>query len=270
MTSMADFQPKHFRWRIDGAVAVISLDRPERKNPLTFESYAELRDTFRALLYADDVKAVVFGPNGGNFSSGGDVRDIIGPLVGMEMKELIAFTRMTGDLVKAMLHCGKPVIAAVDGICAGAGAMIAMAADIRFATPEAKTAFLFTRVGLAGSDMGACAMLPRIIGQGRAAELLYTGRSISAEEGERWGFFNRLVPAASLEAEAVAFAKQLASGPTFAHRMTKTQLLQEWSMSLDQAIEAEAQAQAITMKTRDFERAYRAFVAKEKPVFEGD
>jgi enoyl-CoA hydratase/carnithine racemase len=270
MTDMAALNPKHFRWRMDGAVAIISLDRPERKNPLTFESYAELRDTFRALPYADDVKAVVFAPNGGNFSSGGDVHDIIGPLVAMDMKGLLAFTRMTGDLVKAMLHCQKPVIAAVDGICVGAGAIIAMAADIRFATPEAKTAFLFTRVGLAGCDMGACAILPRIIGQGRAAELLYTGRTLSAEEGERWGFFNRLIPAAALESEAITFAKQLASGPTFAHGMTKTQLLQEWSMSLDQAIEAEAQAQAIAMKTRDFERAHRAFVAKEKPAFEGD
>jgi enoyl-CoA hydratase/carnithine racemase len=270
MTGMAGLKPKHFRWRMEGAVAVVSLDRPERKNPLTFASYAELRDTFRALPDADDVKAVVFAPNGGNFSSGGDVHDIIGPLVATDMKGLLAFTRTTGDLVKAMLHCGKPVIAAVDGVCAGAGAIIAMAADIRFATPEAKTAFLFTRVGLAGCDMGACAILPRIIGQGRAAELLYAGRSMSAEEGERWGFFNRLVPAARLESEAIAFAQELASGPTFAHGMTKTQLVQEWSMSLDQAIEAEAQAQAIAMKTRDFERAYRAFVAKEKPVFEGD
>nr|MBA3519341.1 enoyl-CoA hydratase family protein [Hyphomicrobiales bacterium] len=247
-----------------------SLDRPDRKNPLSFDSYAELRDTFRALPYADDVKAVVFGPNGGNFSSGGDVHDIIGPLVAMDMKGLLAFTRMTGDLVKAMIHCEKPVIAAVDGVCVGAGAIIAMAADIRFAAPEAKTAFLFTRVGLAGCDMGACAMLPRIIGQGRAAELLYTGRTMSAEEGERWGFFNRVVSAADLETEAIGFAQRLAAGPTFAHGMTKTQLNQEWSMSLDQAIEAEAQAQAICMKTRDFERAYRAFVAKEKPVFEGD
>jgi enoyl-CoA hydratase/carnithine racemase len=262
--------PTTFRLRIDGAVAVISLDRPERKNPLTFESYAGLRDFFRALPEDDDVKAVVFGSNGGNFSSGGDIRDIIGPLVAMDMKGLLDFTRMTGDLVKAMLHCGKLVVAAVDGVCVGAGAIIAMAADIRFATPEAQTAFLFTRVGLAGCDMGACAVLPRVIGQGRAAELLYTGRTMSAEEGERWGFFNRLVPAADLESEAIGLAKQLASGPTFAHAMTKTQLLQEWSMSLDQAIEAEAQAQAIAMKTRDFERAYHALVAKEKPAFEGD
>jgi enoyl-CoA hydratase/carnithine racemase len=270
MTKLAGHKPEHFRWRVEDAVAVISLDRPERKNPLIFESYAELRDTFRALPDADDVKAVVFASNGGNFSSGGDVHDIIGPLVAMDMKGLLAFTRMTGDLVKAMLHCGKPVIAAVDGVCVGAGAILAMAADIRFATREAKTAFLFTRVGLAGSDMGACAILPRIIGQGRAAELLYSGRTMSAEEGERWGFFNRLVPAAELEAEAIGFAKNLAAGPTFAQAMTKTQLLQEWSMGLDQAIEAEAQAQAIAMQTRDFERAYRAFVAKQKPVFEGD
>ncbi len=270
MADMAGLKPSHFRWRMEGAVAVIALDRPERKNPLTFESYAELRDTFRALPEADDVKAVVFASNGGNFSSGGDVHDIIGPLVAMDMKRLLSFTRMTGDLVKAMLKCGKPIVAAVDGICVGAGAIIAMASDIRFATPEAKTAFLFTRVGLAGCDMGACAILPRIIGQGRAAELLYTGRTMTAEEGERWGFFNRIIPAASLEAEAVAFAQSFARGPTFAHAMTKTQLWQEWSMSLDQAIEAEAQAQALMMKTRDFERAYRAFVAKEKPVFEGD
>jgi enoyl-CoA hydratase/carnithine racemase len=270
MTEMAGLRPKHFRWRTEGKVAVISLDRPERKNPLTFESYAELRDTFRALAYADDVKAVVFASNGGNFSSGGDVHDIIGPLVGMDMKGLLAFTRMTGDLVKAMLLCGRPIVAAVEGICVGAGAIIAMASDIRFATPEAKTAFLFTRVGLAGCDMGACAILPRIIGQGRAAELLYTGRTMSAEEGERWGFFNRIVQGSDIEKEAIAFAQSLARGPNLAHAMTKTQLVQEWSMSLEQAIEAEAQAQALMMKTGDFERAYRAFVAKEKPVFEGD
>ncbi len=270
MTDMAGHTPTHFRWRMQGTVAIISLDRPERKNPLTFESYAELRDTFRALPYADDVKAIVFASNGGNFSSGGDVHDIIGPLVEMDMKRLLAFTRMTGDLVKAMIHCGKPIIAAVDGICVGAGAILAMASDMRFASPEAKTAFLFTRVGLAGCDMGACAMLPRIIGQGRAAELLYSGRVMNVEEGERWGFFNRVIPAEQLEEEAITFAQTLAAGPTFAHAMTKTQLNQEWSMSLDQAIEAEAQAQAICMQTRDFERAYRAFVAKEKPVFEGD
>src|SRR5690606_28123542 len=245
-------------------------DRPERKNPLTFDSYAELRDTFRALVYADDVDAVVFLPNGGNFCSGGDVHDIIGPLVEMDMKGLLAFTRMTGDLVKAMLGCGKPIISAVDGVAVGAGAIITMASDIRLATPEAKTAFLFTRVGLAGCDMGACAMLPRIVGQGRAAELLYTGRTMSAQEGERWGYYNRLVEAGALEAEAMKLARQLAAGPTFAHGITKTQLNQEWSMGLEQAIEAEAQAQAICMQTKDFERAYHAFVAKERPVFGGD
>jgi enoyl-CoA hydratase/carnithine racemase len=270
MTAMATFSPKHFLWRVEGSVAVIRLSRPDRKNPLTFDSYAELRDTFRALPYAGDVHAVVFLPNGGNFCSGGDVHDIIGPLVAMDMKELMAFTRMTGDLVKAMLHCSKPVIAAVDGIAAGAGAIIAMASDIRIATPQAKTAFLFNRVGLAGCDMGACAMLPRIIGQGRAAELLYTGRAMTAREGEAWGFFNRLVEADVLEQEALALAHGIAAGPTFANGITKTQLNQEWSMSLDQAIEAEAQAQAICMHTKDFERAYRAFVAKQKPVFEGN
>jgi enoyl-CoA hydratase/carnithine racemase len=270
MTSMAALKPAHFLWRMENDVAVIQLSRPERKNPLTFESYAELRDTFRALAYAEDVNAVVFLPNGGNFCSGGDVHDIIGPLVAMDMKALLAFTRMTGDLVKAMLGCGKPIIAAIDGVAVGAGAIIAMASDLRLATPEAKTAFLFTRVGLAGCDMGACAMLPRLIGQGRAAELLYTGRAMTAQEGERWGFYNRLVAADALATEALALAHQLAAGPTFAHGITKTQLNQEWSMGLDQAIEAEAQAQAICMQTRDFERAYRAFVAKERPVFEGD
>jgi enoyl-CoA hydratase/carnithine racemase len=260
----------HFECEIADGIATVRLSRPDRKNPLTFESYAELRDWFRDLHYADDVHAVVFASNGGNFSSGGDVHDIIGPLTNMNMKELLRFTRMTGDLVKAILGCGKPVIAAIDGICVGAGAIIAMASDLRIGTPEAKTAFLFTRVGLAGCDMGACAMLPRIIGQGRAAELLYTGRSMSAAEGEKWGFFNRLVDADALEAEARALAVQIAAGPNFAHMMTKTMLAQEWSMSLDQAIEAEAQAQAICMQTADFERAYRAFVAKDRPVFEGD
>ena len=267
---MAAFKSKHFLWRMDGAVAVIQLNRPERKNPLTFDSYAELRDTFRDLVYAEDVSAVAFLPNGGNFCSGGDVHDIIGPLIAMEMKELLAFTRMTGDLVKAMLHCGKPIIAALDGIAAGAGAIIAMASDLRIATPQAKTAFLFNRVGLAGCDMGACAILPRIIGQGRAAELLYTGRSMTAQEGEAWGFFNKLVAADVLEKEALTLAHAIAAGPTFANGITKTQLNQEWSMSLDQAIEAEAQAQAICMQTKDFERAYSAFVAKRKPVFEGN
>lgn len=268
--SMVGFKPSHFNWRCADGVATITLARPERKNPLTFESYRELRDTFRDLHYADDVHAVVFLPNGGNFCSGGDVHDIIGPLIGMDMKALLAFTRMTGDFVKAMLNCGKPIISAVDGVAVGAGAIITMASDIRIATPEAKTAFLFTRVGLAGCDMGACAMLPRIIGQGRAAELLYTGRVMSAEEGERWGYYNRLVPAASLETEAMDIAKRIAAGPTFAHSMTKTQLNHEWSMGLEQAIEAEAQAQAICMQTKDFERAYRGFVDKAKPVFEGN
>ena len=261
---------KHFLCRIEDGIATIALDRPERKNPLTFDSYAELRDWFRDLVYDDEVKAVVFTSNGGNFSSGGDVHDIIGPLTKMSMKELLAFTRMTGDLVKAMVNCGRPVIAAIDGICVGAGAIIAMASDLRIATPEAKVAFLFTRVGLAGCDMGACAILPRIIGQGRAAELLYTGRSMSAEEGSAWGFHNKVVPADALEAEAAEMARRIAAGPNFGHMMTKTMLAQEWSMSIEQAIEAEAQAQAICMQTGDFERAYRAFVAKEKPVFEGN
>ena len=270
MTTMAGLKPKHFNWRMEGSVAIIQLQRPEHKNPLTFESYAELRDTFRDLAYAEDVDAVVFTSNGGNFCSGGDVHEIIGPLVRMEMKELLAFTRMTGDFVRAMIGCGKPIIAAIDGVCVGAGAIIAMASDIRFATAEAKTAFLFTRVGLAGCDMGACAMLPRIIGQGRAAELLYTGRSMSAEEGHSWGFYNRLIEAGELEREAIEFAARLACGPTFAHGITKTQLNAEWSMGLEQAIEAEAQAQAICMQTEDFKRAYRAFVSKDKPEFEGN
>jgi enoyl-CoA hydratase/carnithine racemase len=268
--TMRDLRPVHFNWRADGSVAVISLARPERKNPLTFESYAELRDTFRALSAADDIKAVVIASNGGNFSSGGDVHEIIGPLLARDMKGLLAFTRLTGDLIKAMRACPQPVIAAVDGVCVGAGAMIALFAELRLATPAAKTAFLFTRVGLAGCDMGACAMLPRVIGQGRAAELLLTGRTMSAEEGERWGFFNRIVAAEALEREAIALARSLAEGPTFAQMMTKTMLNQEWSMALDQAIEAEAQAQAICMQTEDFRRAYDAFVAKQKPRFSGD
>ena len=270
MTQLANLKPHHFLWTVQDRVATIRLNRPDRKNPLSFASYAELRDAFRALPYAEDVDVVVLASNGGNFCSGGDVHDIIGPLVGMDMKGLLAFTRMTGDLVKAIIGCGKPVIAAVDGVCVGAGAILAMAADLRLATPDAKCAFLFTRVGLAGCDMGACAMLPRIIGQGRAAELLYTGRVMTAVEGERWGFWNALHSAEMLEAEAMAWAARLAAGPTFAHGMTKVQLVQEWTMGLEQAIEAEAQAQAICMQTRDFERAFKAFVAKEKPVFEGD
>ncbi len=270
LRDMANLKPEHFEWSVTDRVATVRLNRPERKNPLTFDSYAELRDTFRALPYARDVDVVVFASNQGNFCSGGDVHDIIGPLVDMDMKELLAFTRMTGDLVKAMIHCTKPIVAAVDGVCVGAGAIIAMASDLRLGTAEAKTAFLFTRVGLAGCDMGACAMLPRIIGQGRAAELLYTGRAMSGEEGAAWGFFNALHPAETLEEEAQKLARRIAAGPTFAHGITKTQINQEWNMGLDQAIEAEAQSQAICMQTRDFERAYRAFVAKEKPVFEGN
>ncbi len=270
MSEMAGFTPKHFNWRMDGPVAVISLDRPERKNPLTFDSYAELGETFRAIASASDVGAVVFAPSGGNFCSGGDVHDIIGPLLERDMAGLVAFTRMTGELVKAIIHCGRPVIAAIDGVCVGAGAMIALASDLRLGTARAKTAFLFTRVGLAGCDMGACALLPRVIGQGRAAELLYTGRTMSAEEGERWGFFNALAAEEELESRAIDMAGRLAEGPRFAHMMTKTMLDQEWSMSIDQAIESEAQAQAICMQTRDFRRAYDAFVAKEKPVFQGD
>ncbi len=270
MTQMAGLKPQHFLWEVSGRVATIRLNRPERKNPLTFESYGELRDTFRALPYADDVDVVIFASNGGNFCSGGDVHDIIGPLIGLPMKDLLAFTRMTGDLVKAMLACGKPIIAAVDGICVGAGAIIAMAADMRLATHGAKCGFLFTRVGLAGCDMGACAMLPRLIGQGRAAELLYTGRLMRAEEGHTWGFWNALHSSNDLDAAAQTLASALAAGPTFAHSMTKTQLNQEWNMGLDQAIESEAQAQAICMQTRDFERAYRAFVAKDQPIFEGN
>ena len=270
MTELANFKPQHFLWEVHDRIATIRLNRPGRKNPLTFESYAELRDTFRALVYANDVDVVVFASNGGNFCSGGDVHDIIGPLVGLDMKGLLNFTRMTGDLVKAMIGCRKPIIAAVDGVCVGAGAIIAMASDLRIATPEAKAAFLFTRVGLAGCDMGACAILPRIIGQGRAAELLYTGRMMSAAEGERWGFWNTLHDAGTLEDEALTLASRIAAGPTFAHGITKTQLNQEWNMGLEQAIEAEAQAQAICMQTKDFERAYRAFAAKDKPVFEGN
>jgi len=267
---MTEFSPKHFNFRIENKVAIVSLMGAERKNPLTFESYAELRDMFRDLVYNDDIGAVVFASNGGNFCSGGDVHDIIAPLTKMDMKGLLAFTRMTGDLVKAMINCSKPVICAIDGICVGAGAIIAMASDMRFATHRAKTAFLFTRVGLAGCDMGACAMLPRIIGQGRAAELLYSGRVMKSQEGFDWGFYNRIVEAEELESEAIEFAQSLAGGPSFAHGITKTQLNQEWSMGLEQAIESEAQAQAICMQTEDFKRAYRAFVAKETPQFEGN
>ena len=266
-----DYKAEHFLWSVDDdGVAVLTLNRPERKNPLTFQSYAEMRDLFRGLVHADDCKVVIVTGAGGNFSSGGDVHEIIGPLTEMAMPELLDFTRMTGDLVKAMRACPQPVIAAIDGVCVGAGAIMAMASDLRIATPRAKTAFLFTRVGLAGCDMGACALLPRVIGQGRAAELLYTGRSFSGEEGERWGFYNRLCEPDSVLAEAQAFAATLANGPTFAHGMTKKMLQQEWNMGVDEAIEAEAQAQAICMATQDFHRAYHAFVAKEQPRFEGN
>ena len=251
-------------------VATITLNRPERKNPLTFEMYAELRDHFRELNTSGDVKAVVVTGAGENFCSGGDVHEIIGPLTKRDMPGLLAFTRLTGDLVMAMRGCPQPIVSAIDGICVGAGAIIALASDFRYGTARSKTAFLFTRVGLAGCDMGACAMLPRVIGQGRAAELLYTGRSMSGEEAERWGFFNRLCEPASVLAEAKALAADLAAGPTFAHGMTKKMLQQEWNMGVDEAIEAEAQAQAICMATKDFDRAYRAFVAKTKPVFEGN
>ena len=266
----ADWQPKHFKWQVADRVATVTLNRPERKNPLTFESYAELRDTFQRLNYADDVRAVVFTGEGGNFCSGGDVHEIIGPLVKMEMPDLMRFTRMTGDLVKHMRTCPQPIIAAVDGVCAGAGAIISMACDLRYATPEAKTAFLFVRVGLAGCDMGACAILPRIIGQGRASELLYTGRSMSAVEGHAWGYYNEIVSAGELLGKAQAVARSLAEGPAFAHAMTKKCLHQEWNQSIEQALETEAEAQAICMQTKDFERAYNAFVAKQKPKFEGD
>ena len=268
--NMSEYKPQHFAWSCEGAVATITLNRPDKKNPLTFQSYAELRDTFRDLAYADDVQAVVVTGAGGNFCSGGDVFEIIEPLTKMDMKGLLAFTRMTGDVVRAMRNSPQPVIAAIDGVCAGAGAAIAMAADLRYGTPETKTAFLFTRVGLAGCDMGACAMLPRLIGQGRASDLLFSGRSMSAEEGERWGFFNRLCAADEVLEEALKTATRLIEGPNFAHMMTKTMLNREWDMSLDSAIEAEAQAQAICMQTVDFERAFKAFAAKEKPVFEGN
>ena len=266
------YAARHFRFEAseDGRVATVRLNRPERKNPLTFESYAELRDLFRDLVYASDVRAVVLAGEGGNFCSGGDVFEIIEPLTKMRMPDLVAFTRMTGDLVKAMRKCPQPIIAAVDGICAGAGAILAMASDLRLATPEAKTAFLFTRVGLAGADMGACGILPRIIGQGRAAELLYTGRAMSAQEGAAWGFYNTLHAQADIEGAAQALARSLADGPWFAHTMTKTMLNQEWAMGIDEMIESEAQAQAICMATGDFRRAFEAFAAKRKPVFEGN
>jgi enoyl-CoA hydratase/carnithine racemase len=266
----ADIKPEHFAWSVEDNVATITLNRPERKNPLTFESYAELRDTFHKLQWVEDVKVVVITGEGGNFCSGGDVHEIIGPLTKMDMDGLLTFTHMTGDLVKSMRKCPQPIISAIDGICAGAGAIIAMASDLRYGTPESMIGFLFTRVGLAGCDMGACAMLPRIIGHGRASELLYTGRMMTSEEAANWGFYNGVAEPDEVLEVATNQAKRLAKGPTFAHAMTKKTLHQEWNMGVDEAIEAEAQAQAICMQTQDFKRAYHAFVAKEKPVFEGN
>ncbi len=263
---LAGYRAEHFLWKVEGGVGTITLNRPERKNPLTFDSYAELRDLFERLRHADDVKVLLLHGAGDNFCSGGDVHEIIGPLI--QLKAM--FTRMTGDVVKAMRHCPQPIVAAIDGVCAGAGAILAMASDLRFGTARSKTAFLFNRVGLAGCDMGACNILPRIIGQGRASELLYTGRALGGEEAERWGFLNRLCAPEKVLTEARAMAEELARGPTFANGITKSMLHHEWAMDVDQAIEAEAQAQAICMLTEDFGRAYRAFVAKSKPVFEGN
>ncbi|MFT7771606.1 enoyl-CoA hydratase family protein [Roseateles sp.] len=267
---LVGYQPLHFAWQKQGAVGVITLNRPERKNPLTFESYAELRDLFRRLAYVDEVKAIVVQGANGNFCSGGDVHEIIGPLTGMDMPDLLAFTRMTGDLVKAMRGCPQPIFAAIDGVCAGAGAILAMASDLRVGTTRSKTAFLFTRVGLAGCDMGACAMLPRIVGQGRASDLLYSGRALGGEEALSWGFLNRIVEPEQLLDETLKWAGDIAAGPGFGHAMTKRMLHQEWAMGVDEAIESEAQAQAICMMTKDFHRAYEAFVAKQRPVFQGD
>ena len=267
---LVGYQGRHFKYQVEDQTATITLDRPERKNPLTFDSYLELRDLFRAMSEASNIQAVVVTGAGENFCSGGDVHEIIGPLTKLDMPGLLAFTRLTGDLVKAMRACPQPIIAAVDGICVGAGAILALASDIRLGTARSKIAFLFARVGLAGCDMGACALLPRVVGQGRAAELLFTGRSMSGEEADRWGFLNRLCAPESLLQEAMNLATELTSGPTFAHAMTKKMLQLEWNMSLDQAIEAEAQAQAICMTTNDFHRAYHAFVDKQKPEFKGD
>ena len=270
MSGLRDYRAEHFLWSVDGKVATITLNRPDRKNPLTFDSYAELRETFERLRFAEDISAIVLTGAGENFCSGGDVHEIIGPLTKRDMPDLLEFTRMTGAVVKAMRACPQPIVVAIDGICAGAGACLAMGSDLRFGTGRSKVAFLFVRVGLAGADMGACAMLPRIIGQGRASELLYTGRSMSGEEAERWGFYNRLIAPDALLDEATAMAASIANGPSFAHAMTKRMLHAEWDMSVDEAIEAEAQAQAVCMQTRDFHRAYEAFVAREKPVFEGN
>jgi enoyl-CoA hydratase/carnithine racemase len=267
---LANYTAKHFLWEVRDQVATITLNRPDRKNPLTFDSYAELRDLFHNLKWADDVKAIVVTGAGDNFCSGGDVHEIIGPLVALKAPELLMFTRMTGELVKNMRACPQPIVAAVDGVCAGAGAIVAMSSDLRLGTARSKTAFLFNRVGLAGCDMGACAILPRLIGQGRASELLYTGRSLGGEEGERWGFFNRLCTPEDLLGQAQKLAGDMAAGPSFANGITKTMLHQEWAMTIEQAIESEAQAQAICMLTEDFNRAYEAFVAKQKPVFQGN
>lgn len=267
---LAHYAARHFLYSAANGVATITLNRPDKKNPLTFESYAELRDLFRAMLMADDVTVIVLTGAGGNFCSGGDVKEIIGPLTSLAMPALLDFTRMTGDVIKAMRACPQPIVAAIDGVCVGAGAVLALASDLRLGTSRSRTAFLFTRVGLAGCDMGTCALLPRVIGQGRAAELLYLGRSMSGEEAERWGFLNKLCPPESLEAEAQALAAQLAAGPTYAHAMTKRMLHQEWNMGVDEAIEAEAQAQAICMMTQDFHRAYHAIVDRETPHFEGN
>jgi len=270
MTGIRTLMPQHFLLSVSGKVATVTLNRPERKNPLTFESYAELHDLFRALAHDASIGAVVVTGAGGNFCSGGDVYEIIEPLTRMGMTGLLGFTRMTGDLVRAMRACPQPIVAAIDGVCAGAGAIIAMASDLRVGTARSRTAFLFNRVGLAGCDMGACAILPRIIGQGRASELLFTGRALPGDEAERWGFLNRLTDSETLLADATALAESIAAGPTFANGVTKTQLHQEWSMSVDQAIEAEAQAQALCMATNDFRRAFEAFAAKRRPVFEGN
>jgi enoyl-CoA hydratase/carnithine racemase len=265
-----NYQPQHFRWQVENRIATLTLDRPAKRNAITFESYAELRDVFRMLTYAGGVKAVIITGSEGNFSSGGDVMEIIGPLTKMSMPELVTFTQMTGDVVRAMRACPQPIIASIEGICAGAGAILAMASDLRYGSTDCRVAFLFSRVGLAGCDMGACALLPRIIGQGRTAELLYSGRWLGAEEGERWGFFNAILPATRLLPETRAMAQKIVEGPTFAHGVTKAMLHREWAMDLDTAIAQEAQAQAVCMATGDFRRAYEAFAAKQAPKFEGN
>ncbi len=266
----ADLAPKHFAWKVENKVGTITINRPERKNPLSFQSYGELRDTFRELQYATDVKAVVITGAGGNFCSGGDVHEIIAPLIDMAVDEIVEFNRMAGDVVKAMRYCPQPIVAAVDGVCAGAGAILAMASDLRYATPRAKVAFLFARVGLPGCDMGACSLLPRIVGVGRAAELLYRGRAIGAEEALANGFFNGLFTPDTVLAEATAIASELANGPSFAHAITKRMLHKEWDMGIDEAVESEGQAMAIAMFSKDHRRAYEAFINKQKPVFEGN